>query len=280
MTNILITGGAGFLGTNLVRRLQEKEDVAITAISRSEPPLLELKRKYPNVKIIVGDIADNTIARKACTNQNIIYHLAAFKHAPLAEKNTYQCVKSNITGSINLLDNFRGTHFIAMSTDKACDPSYVYGASKFLMEKLIEEYQEINPFTKYRVIRCGNILYSTGSVLCIWKKALLEKKEITITSPNATRYFWSADQVIDYIFDVQYNCDTCLPQATHMKAVKMGTLLEAMQEKYGKTSDINVIGMQPGENLHEKLTKNGPSSCDDEQYTFEEILELIFYLLF
>jgi UDP-N-acetylglucosamine 4,6-dehydratase/UDP-glucose 4-epimerase len=164
---------------------------------------------------------------------------------------------------------------MAMSTDKACDPGWVYGGTKYLMEKLIEEYQNKYTNSKYRVIRCGNILYSTGSVLRIWQESLQNGKEIIITDPDATRYFWSANQVIDFMFDVAKNCNTCEPQSTHMKAVRMGTLLDAMQEKYGKATNIKEIGLQEGENKHEKLTKDGPLSCDDEQYTIEEILELI-----
>lgn len=275
MTRILITGGSGFLGKHLIQRLSEKKGNFITAVARNESSLSKLKRKFPTVKIICGDIANEMIAKKSCRGQDKIYHLAAFKHATLAEKNTYQCIQSNIFGTLNLLQEFKGKLFFAMSTDKACDPSFVYGSTKFLMEKLLEEFQEINPFTAYRTIRCGNILYSTGSVLCIWKNALEKGEKIIITDPDATRYFWSADQVINYMFDVEKNCNTCKPQSAKMKAVRMMDLLEAMQIKYGMAQGLKVIGLQEGENKHEKLTKDGESSEVAEKYSIDEMVEML-----
>ena len=269
---ILLTGGSGFLGEKLLSRL--KGDIRIVA--RNEGNLIKMKELYPDIEIITGDISDEFISKKVIKDVDMVYHLAAFKHVGLAETQPQQCINSNLIGTMNLLKHFKGHTFISISTDKAAQVSGVYGATKFLMERVIKEYEELNPKIKYRVVRYGNVLYSTGSVLCKWKDLLIKGKELIVTEPKATRFFWSVDQAIDLIEDCLENAIDSTPYCPDMKSIKIDDLLQAMFEKYGYGNlKIKTIGLQPGENLHEKVLEDGISSEEAENYTIVEIKNMI-----
>jgi UDP-N-acetylglucosamine 4,6-dehydratase/UDP-glucose 4-epimerase len=273
---ILITGATGFLGQELLKNIyKDFGEVNIRVLSRNEGKLIELKQQYPNIEIMTGCISDEMICKRALQGIDKVYHLAAFKHVGQAEKQPYQCVNANLIGTINLLKHFKGKDFIAISTDKAAQVSGVYGASKLLMEEVIKEFAQVNEYINYRVVRYGNVLYSTGSVLCKWREALKHGGDVIVTSMDATRYFWTVEQAIELIFDCESNATSCEPYCPNMKAMSVGDLLAAMIRKYGKAGEIKIIGLQDGENLHEKITKDGLSSKDAEQFTIEEIIELI-----
>ena len=151
-------------------------------------------------------------------------------------------------------------------------------ATKYLMERMFTQFEQDYPQTKFRIVRYGNVLYSTGSVLCIWKDKLQNGEEIIITDPNATRYFWTLDQAVDLIFDCMENATNSQFHFPSMKSMSMGNLLDAMAEKYlpeGKELKVKTIGLQVGENLHEKISEDGLYSNEAEQFTIEEIKELI-----
>ena len=167
---------------------------------------------------------------------------------------------------------------IGISTDKAAQVNGVYGASKLLMERLFLQYERLNKDTKYRIVRYGNVLYSTGSVLCKWKDLLLEGNEVIITDPKATRFFWTREQAIDLIFSCLREASDSSPWVPEMKAMAMGDLLQAMARKYlpeGAPLRVKEIGLQPGENRHEKILEEGPYSSEVEKFSVEEIMELI-----
>ena len=267
---ILITGATGFLGKELIKRLYGTGDIRV--VSRNEGKLIELKHQYPEIEIITGDIADSFIAEIAVKDIDTIYHLAAFKHVGLAETQPYECVMSNVVGTINLLKVFKGKLFLAISTDKAAQVTGVYGATKYLMEELIKEFQGIRD-TKYRIVRYGNVLYSTGSVLCKWKDLMQQGKEVIITDPKATRFFWTVEQAVDHIFAGIANATDCTPYVPEMKGMSIGDLLEAMMQKYGRV-EVKEIGLQAGENLHETIDGKIFSN-NVPQYSVDEIKELI-----
>ena len=172
-----------------------------------------------------------------------------------------------------------GLDYIMMiSTDKIAIVSGVYGATKFLMERLTHQFEGNFPNNTYRTVRYGNVLYSTGSVLCKWKKLIEENQEVIITDPEATRFYWTVDQAVDLIFDCLANATDSQPYVPEMKSIKMGDLLTAMAEKYlpkGNTLKVKTIGLQPGENMHEKVLSDGLSSNETEKFTIEEIKKII-----
>lgn len=279
--NYLITGGAGFLGTELISRLQKKGCENIVTISRNEGKLVHLKEKFPHIKIIPGDISDPYCAEKAVQGVDGIFHLAAFKHVGLAEKNVRECVLGNVMGTMNFLELTRKypiDFILGISTDKAAQVRGVYGATKLLHERLFTDYENLNPNTKYRTVRYGNVLYSTGSVLCKWKERILNDEELIVTDPSATRFYWSIEQAIDLIFNCLYNATDSSPYVPEMKSMEVGDLMEAMIRKYmpeGNQRKVKEIGLQPGENLHEVIIENGPTSFDVDRFSIEEIMEIV-----
>jgi UDP-N-acetylglucosamine 4,6-dehydratase/UDP-glucose 4-epimerase len=276
----LVTGGTGFLGEKLVQNILEKEGL-VRVISRDEGKLISLKEKFPSIEIHTGDICDKFEVHQACKNINGIFHLAAFKHVGLAEKFSRECTKTNVIGTLNVLDESLENDFefvIGISTDKAAQVKGVYGASKLLMESLFKQYELINSKTQYRVVRYGNVIYSTGSVLCKWKDLLSEGREVIVTDPEATRFFWTIDEAIKLIFDCLENAQDSSPYVPSMKSMSIKNLLEAMRIKYlpkDKELKVKVIGLQKGENMHEKILEFGPSSDEVETFSIDEILEKI-----
>jgi UDP-N-acetylglucosamine 4,6-dehydratase/UDP-glucose 4-epimerase len=156
-----------------------------------------------------------------------------------------------------------------VSTDKAYTLNGNYSITKFLMEQLVKEYQNINTDTQYNIIRLGNILYSTGSVLCKWKDDLLNNKDIKLTHPDAFRFFIHKEKAIDEIlFQLKTNIFEYTPR---IKGVKMGVLAKLMIQKYNKNQKYKIIGLQPGENLNEKIDFD----FIPDEYSEEELIKLI-----
>ena len=276
----LVTGATGFLGQCLVERILLRGG-RVRAFSRNEGKLIELKQKFPSLDINTGDVADQFEIRQAMKGVDAVFHLAASKHVGLAEKYTRECVKSNVIGSMNILEQSLDLDLdfiIGISTDKAAQVNGVYGASKLLMERLFLQYEKLKPDTKYRIVRYGNVLYSTGSVLCKWKDLLKNGEEVIVTDPAATRFFWTREQAVDLIFSCLSQSKDSSPWVPEMKSMEIGDLLKAMAHKYlpaGTTLNIKEIGLQAGENLHEKILEEGPYSNEVAKFTVEEIRELI-----
>ena len=217
---------------------------------------------------------------QAMKNVHAVFHLAASKHVGLAETFVRENIKSNTIGSLNIFNQSlkQELEFIlSISTDKAAQVSGVYGATKLLMERLSLQFEKLNKNCNYRVVRYGNVLYSTGSVLCKWKSLIEQNKEVVVTEPKATRFFWTVDQAMELIFDCLEKATSSSPYCPDMKSMSIENLLRAMIEKYGGGKDVpvKVIGLQQGENLHEKVMDEGPYSNEVDQFTREEIKELI-----
>lgn len=270
----LITGISGFLGEAITRKLT-KEGHIVKGLARNEGKLIDFKAKYPEVEIITGDVSDSWSVAKAMKGVDGVIHAAAYKHVGLAEDHVFECIKSNITGSINVLEQSfieKPVFVIGISTDKAAQPTGVYGKSKQLMERLFNEAEKINPQTKYRIVRYGNVLGSTGSILPKWKKIIEQGGEITITDPDATRFFFTVEEAVDLIFEALENAKDSTPYIPKMKAMSVGDFLEAVMQKYGKVKK-KTIGLQPGENAHE--TMGAEYSNEVERFTINEIKEKI-----
>jgi len=278
--NILIFGGSGFLGVELLKVLDADGYKNITILSRDEGKLIETKQDFPHINIITGDVSDRFEVHQAMRGQDCIFHLAAFKHVGLAQTFSRECIKTNVMGSFNILESsreFKPKFIITTSTDKAAKINGVYGATKYLVEELFTQYSKCNPETLYRVVRYGNVLYSTGSVLCKWKKLIVENRQITITDPEATRFFWTVEEAVNLIFECLEKASSSNPYCPAMRSMRMGDLLEAMILKYsdGKRPPIRTIGLQDGENKHERILKGSPSSEEVDKFSVSEIMELI-----
>lgn len=268
---IICFGASGFLGTALISRLYGTGD--ILAVARNEGNLIALKEKFPNIEIMSGDISDSWVVKRAMLGATDVYLLSAMKHVGLAEIDVKSCIKTNVIGTMNVIEESLTTKpnfLMFISTDKAAQPLGVYGCSKKICEKLIAEAEKINPNTRYRIVRYGNVLGSTGSVITKWKPKMEKGEEVIITDPEASRFFWTVGEAVDLIFECLNKATDSTPHIPKMKAVTMGTVLEACMEVYGK-SPVKVIGLQPGENKVE--TTDGVTFSDKvEQFTRSEFI--------
>jgi len=278
----VVTGGSGFLGKELIKHIIKNGGIVRT-VARNEGNLIGLLQLYGNqVEIFTGDISTKFTVEQVMNDEiEGVFHLAAYKHVSMAEIFSLECINSNIIGTLNVLEvaTKKNVKFIiGISTDKAAQVVGTYGASKMLMERMFNQYEKIYNNIQFRIVRYGNVLYSTGSVLCKWKALIEQGKEVVVTEPKATRFFWSIDQAINLIFDCLENAKDSKPYVPTMKAMSINNLLKAMIKKYapqGVEIPIKIIGLQTGENLHEKILEDGKYSNEVELFSIEEIIKLI-----
>jgi UDP-N-acetylglucosamine 4,6-dehydratase/UDP-glucose 4-epimerase len=277
---IAITGATGYLAEGLIIKLLSEGHV-INAIARNEGKLVALKDKYREINIFPCPIEDYCLLRKAVKNCDGIYHLASFKDVTLARENALKTVQTNILGSLNILrltTEIKTIKFVlATSTDKAVKVSSTYGATKLILESLFYDFEQINGENcLYRIVRYGNVLYSTGSVLVKWRNALKNNQEIILTDPMATRFFISREHAIDIIYECLSESSSSTPFfPTNMKSVEIQLLLDAMIKKYStEIPKIKIIGLQNGENKHEFIDI-GISSEYAPRWSEEELFKIL-----
>jgi FlaA1/EpsC-like NDP-sugar epimerase len=273
----LVTGGTGVVGYELCSRILEMGG-KVVVLSRTEEKLKKLQEKYNEIEILVSDILDKESVRRAMKDVRGVFHLTALAQGMQSGK-AIESINTNILGSMNVLVESLDKDFVlGISSDKVVQVSGNYGATKFLMERLFNEFEEINPDTKYRVVRLGNVIYSVDSVLEKWKSRIENNEEVIITEPKATRFFMTKEQSVDMIFNCLEKSNNSTPYFEDVKSTSMGNLLEAMSNKYlPDDSELSVkeIGLQPNENLHERIVEGGPYTNEIEQYTIEELEEMI-----
>ena len=282
----LITGGTGVVGYTLCERIL-KMGGKVLILSRTEEKLRKLRNYlfstgvaniHGQVETVVSDILDKKLIKKAMDDVKGVFHLAALAQGMQSGK-PIESINTNVLGSLNVLVESLNKDFVlGVSSDKVVQVSGNYGATKFLMEKLFTEFEEINPNTKYRVVRLGNVIYSADSVLEKWKTLIENNEEVIITEPKATRFFMTQGQSVDMIFNCLEKSADSTPYFEYTKSTSMGNLLEAMYNKYspeGSELKVKEIGLQSSENLHERIVENGQYTNEIEQYTIEELEEMI-----
>ena len=274
----LITGGAGVVGQALCSRILYLGG-KVRVFSRSANTLLDMKEKYKDIEIMVGDVTNNLEVSNAYKDVRGVFHLAALAQA-MQSGGASESIHINLIGSMTVLNessNNEVDFVLGVSSDKAVQISGPYGATKFLMERLFDEYQEKNKGVKYRVVRMGNVMYSIDSVLYKWKSLLEKGEEVIVTEPKATRFFLTKNQSVDLILN-GLETDSSKPYCDIPKSTSIGNLLQAMSNKYlpkGKELKVKKIGLQPNENLHERILDDGLMSNEMEQYTIEELERMI-----
>ena len=196
----LITGGTGVIGDTLCKRVLSLGG-QVVVMSRSENKLKKLKEKYNKIEIVIGNICDRQLVRNTIENVDGVFHLAAVAEGMQAGK-PIESVKTNVIGSLVVLEEASNVDFVlGISSDKVVQVSGNYGATKFLMEKLFNQFEEINPKVKYRVVRLGNVIYSVDSVLYRWKNLIKNCEEVVVTDKRATRFFLTSEKSVDLIIN-------------------------------------------------------------------------------
>lgn len=258
-SSILVTGGTGSWGIELIRQLLSLDPKEIIIYSRNENSQVELRRKMDDSRLhyFIGDIRDKEAMNTASAGVDYIFHLAALKHVPVCEENPVESIKTNIIGTQNVIDAAieNGVKkVIYVSTDKAADPANTYGMTKALGEKLIIHANRKKSGTQFTCVRGGNVLGSSGSVLPLFKKQIKELGEVHITDKRMVRYFISPKEAIVQLLKVGEVSQGGEIFIMNMDAFRIIDLAEVLI-KHSKRNDIKIIeiGARPGEKLEEVL---------------------------
>lgn len=260
---ILVTGGTGSIGSGLVQQLLQFEPKQVRVFSRDESKqyeLLEHLQHPKNLRMLIGDVRDKDRLNYAMRDVDIVFHAAALKHVPFCEYNPFEAVKTNILGSQNVIDAALANEVdkvIGISTDKSANPVNVLGTSKLMMEKLFinANYHKGSASTQFACVRFGNVSWSRGSVLQLWKNQAERNKEIKVTDGDMTRFFMSTRDAADLVLQAVQTSKGSEVFIFKMSAIKLLDLAQLFINKYFPGQDINIkiIGNRGGEKMYEDL---------------------------
>ncbi|WP_288459612.1 UDP-N-acetylglucosamine 4,6-dehydratase (inverting) [uncultured Sphingomonas sp.] len=267
-SSILVTGGTGSFGNTFVpMTLARYKPKRIIIFSRDEMKQWEMAKSFKDndrVRFFIGDVRDKERLYRALDGVDYVVHAAATKIVPTAEYNPFECVKTNINGAMNLVDACidKGVkRVVALSTDKASAPANLYGATKLVSDKIFIAGNSYagGEATRFAVVRYGNVMGSRGSVIPFFM-SIRDKGVLPITDERMTRFMISLEQGVELVwhaFDDMEGGEIYVKKIPSMKVTDIAQVVapEATQE---------VIGIRPGEKLHEQMI-----SEEDSQFTYE-----------
>lgn len=264
--SILITGGTGSLGKALTKHIFENfpKIKKLIILSRDEQKQFQMAQefpesKYPQIRFFLGDVRDQERLVRAFQDVDIVIHAAAMKHVHLAEYNPDECIKTNIGGAQNVIHAALQTkveNVVALSTDKACAPINLYGATKLTSDKLFVAANNIkgnNPI-KFSVVRYGNVMGSNGSVIPFFMKKRSEGK-LPITDATMTRFNISLQGGVDMVMHAMQHAwggEIFIPKIPSYKILDVAAAV-------APECKIEIIGIRPGEKIHEEMITSSDS---------------------
>ena len=249
---ILVTGGAGSIGSHLVKKILDYPVKSVRVLDIDEHALFRLNRDVNNSRFrpLLGNILDKDRVEMAGNDVDIIFHLAAIKNIEISEFNPIETIDANVIGTVNMIKmamKNKPKKFLNISTDKSVASSTLYGATKLLGEKLTSWAGIHLVPTKFATVRFGNVEESRGNVFEVWNDEVKKKKPLSITHPSMERYFFHVDEAVDFIL-------SCLPSISSgeifvpkMKMYKISKLANKI------TKNHKIIGLRKGEKLKEIL---------------------------
>ena len=256
---ILITGGTGSLGKELTKYFVKINTIKkIIIYSRDEQKQFVMAQdfpidKYPQIRFLIGDVRDKSRLARAMKDVDYIIHAAAMKHVHIAEYNPSECVKTNVGGAENIIEvslNSNVSKVVALSTDKACAPINLYGATKLTSDKLFIAANNIkgSKDLKFSVVRYGNVMGSNGSVMPFFIKRK-NSGVLPITHPEMTRFNISLEQgvkMVVFALENAWGGELFVPKIPSYRILDVAN---AISEECKK----EIVGIRPGEKLHEEM---------------------------
>ncbi|CAN5910087.1 UDP-N-acetylglucosamine 4,6-dehydratase (inverting) [soil metagenome] len=277
--SILVTGGTGSFGKAFVTRALESKARRIVVFSRDEQKHYEMARTFTDkrLRFFVGDIRDRDRLMSAFRDIDIVVHAAAMKHVPICEYNPIEAVQTNVNGAKNIMEAAMANNVervIALSTDKAVSPANLYGATKLCMEKLLIAANAYagDRWTRFSIVRYGNVMGSAGAVIPLFRSQK-QQGHLTITDSRMTRFWIEMEEAVALVLrglELMNGGEIFIPK---LPTTDIETLAEAVAPGIKRT----VVGIRPGEKLHETLIgveeARRTSDCDDvlviwPEYTF------------
>lgn len=272
---ILVTGGTGSWGHELIRQLLPLNPKEILVYSRSESAQVAMSREFEDSRLsfVIGDIRDKDALTAACRGVDLVFHLAALKHVPVCEDQPYEALKTNVVGTQNVIEAAIACEVqkvIYISTDKAANPSNFYGMTKAIGEKLIVYANLLGSSTRFVTVRGGNVLGTNGSVVHLFMKQIRDKHEVRITDMRMTRFFLTLRDAITLLFKASEVSTGGEIFVMTMPTCKIVDLAEVLIEASGE-ENVRIVeaGIRPGEKIHEILMSDFESLSTvvyDEQY--------------
>jgi FlaA1/EpsC-like NDP-sugar epimerase len=259
-TVVLITGGTGSFGQRAAKHLMQQNPRQIRIYSRDEKKQWEMQRMYPDFRYIIGDTRDSARIHEAMRGVDYVFHAAALKHVPACEQAPYEAFQTNTIGSFNACQAAKANGvkvFVALSTDKAVKPINSMGLSKGMMEKIVCSQNLFDESdTVFACVRYGNVMGSRGSVIPLFHTLINENKPLTLTVPSMTRFMMTLDESVDLVLHAMLTAKGGEIFVRKAPACTVLTLAQSMARKHssrGETHPIEVVGVRPGEKLHEVL---------------------------
>jgi FlaA1/EpsC-like NDP-sugar epimerase len=280
---ILVTGGVGSIGSEIVRNVLEYNPKVVRVLDNNETGLFDLEQELQSEKIrlFIGDMKDKERLSRAIENVDVVFHAAALKHVPLCEYNPFEAVKTNVLGTENLIDvaiHEEVEKFIIISTDKAVNPVNVMGATKLLAERLTvsANFYKGERKTAFSCVRFGNVLDTRGSVIPLLRKQINNGGPLTITNPNMTRFMMSIPKAVELVLrtaEFAKGGEIFILKMPALRIVDLAeTMIEELAPKYGHDPndiEIKIIGRRAGEKLYEELMTEDEA---ENAYEDEEML--------
>jgi FlaA1/EpsC-like NDP-sugar epimerase len=270
---VMVTGAAGSIGSELCRQVAGLAPAKLVMFEIAETPLFELEHdmrtKFPRVPLVsvIGDIRDRKRVEAvfAAHEPTLVYHAAAYKHVPVMEVHPAEAVKTNVLGT-RILAEIAARHgvqrFVLVSTDKAVRPTNVMGATKRVAELVVQNMNGNGHDTVFVAVRFGNVLDSSGSVIPIFRKQLETTGKLTVTHPEASRYFMLIPEAAGLILQAgsmgQGSEVFVLDMGEPVKIVDLAkNIIRLSGKELGVNAEIAYTGLRPGEKLHEELVVEG-----------------------
>ena len=261
---LLITGGTGSFGNAAVEYLLKKskfKKIIIFSRDENKQYLMQNKFKDQRLRFFIGDVRDEDRLLMAFRNVDFVIHAAAQKHVPSAEYNPIECIKTNVNGAQSIISaaiKSQVKKVINLSTDKACNPINLYGASKLCAEKLFINANQLagKLETKFSTVRYGNVIASRGSVIPLFVDLSRQKNtKIPLTHKSMTRFFITLEQAVNFVIsslDNMIGGEIFIPK---MHSIFIDQLIKIINPK----AKVKIIGIRPGEKIHETLFSTNES---------------------
>jgi UDP-glucose 4-epimerase len=259
-STVLITGGTGTFGTTLADRLLATGCAQVRVLSRDEAKQDDMRRRFADsrLRFYLGNVRDADTLTLACRDVDYVFHAAALKQVPSCEFFPWEAVRTNVLGSLNVLEAARVNRVrtvVCLSTDKAVYPINAMGMSKALMEKVAQAYarDRLSGDTVVCTVRYGNVIFSRGSVIPLFVDLIKHGAPLTITDPRMTRFLMSVDDAIDL---VEHAFTTAEPGDLFVRKAPAATvevIARAVSNVFGLTPEIQIIGVRHAEKMAETL---------------------------